>query len=459
MPSITRHILTIPGKNGRNSRKVHYRRCGVGPVLLMVHQSPRSSAEYEALMHAWGAHFTCIAPDSPGFGQSDALPQRNGPQRNGQPPDINDFADALCEFLDVLGIDQCPAYGFHSGGIILVTAVKRHPARFDSLAIGGYAIWNEEEMRIFGEKYLPEFHPSDYGEHLTWLWNRMLEQSWVFPWFDTREEARLSVAHADIARVNQAVSEMLDAGNDYRAGYGAVLRAPRDIPAIDADVPPCLITAYDGDPLQQHIDRLGEMPGGWSARKVATPADHQADSLAFLQSHPASALAASLAEDADEGWLDLGEGLIHWKGTRGGKLILHAPAGEMADPASGKLAIDVPGHGQSDCFDDTGAAIEAAADALDASEIVWPTPPSGDPDQLYPDLNPDRFGQHLQRSWAIARAEAFFEPWYKACASNAITLDPAKLDPHALNKTAIARIRAGAAARRYHDFLLTKKRL
>ena len=72
--------------------------------------------------------------------------------------------------------------------VILVAALRRHPDLFRCLAIGGYAVWTPEEMAIFGESYLPEFHPSGYGEHLTWLWSRMLEQSWVFPWFDTRDE-------------------------------------------------------------------------------------------------------------------------------------------------------------------------------------------------------------------------------------------------------------------------------
>ena len=446
MSQITRHILTVPPMNGRPARKVHYRRCGEGPPLLMVHQSPRSSAEYAALMQAWGAHFTCIAPDTPGFGQSEPLPGD---------PDINDFADALCDFVDALGLGTCPAYGFHSGGIILVTAVKRHPERFECLAVGGYAIWTEDEMRIFGEKYLPEFHPSDYGEHLTWLWNRMLEQSWVFPWFDTREEARLSVAHADIARVSQAVSEMLDAGNAYRAGYGAVLGAPRDIPAVGSDVPPCLITAYDGDPLQAHIDRLGEMPKRWEARKVSTPADHQAESLAFLKRHADAAPCPVLAEDSKEGWLALEGGLIHWKGERGGKLVLHGPAEELVDPAQGEIAVDVPGHGQSDDFADMVAVVEKAAKALDASEILWPAAPPGDPARLYPDMTPDRFGQYLQSAWATARAGTFFQPWYEASAAHAIPLDPARLEPAALHKRALARIRAGDAARRWHEILLT----
>ncbi len=428
---------------------MHYRRCGTGPVLLMVHQSPRSSAEYAALMQQWGQHFTCLAPDSPGFGQSEPLDAAN--------PLIGAFADGLCDFLDALGVDRCAAYGFHSGGIILVTAVKRNPERFSRLAIGGYAIWTDEEMRIFGERYLPEFLPEAYGEHLTWLWNRMLEQSWVFPWFDTREEARLSVAHSDVARVAQAVAEMLDAGNAYRAGYGAVLRAPRDIPPPGPQVPPCLITAYDGDPLQAHIDRLGVMPDGWRAQKVASPADHQSASLAFLREGIDGTDTTNLAEVTDEGWLVLGGGLIHWKGTSGGTLVLHGPAGELAPPAPGDIAIDVPGHGQSDPCEDFAATIAAAANALGAGAIRWPDLPKGDPARLHPDMTPDRFGQYLQRAWAVARAEVFFDPWYEASAEHAIPLEPALLDPYALHTRARARIRAGDAAQRWHEFLLNRK--
>ena len=442
---MTRHILTIPGTGPNGGRRVHYRRCGQGPALLMVHQSPRSSAEYEPLMRRWGEYFTCIAPDTPGFGQSDPLPGE---------PDIADFADALCETMDALGIGPCPAYGFHSGGIILVTALKRQPQRFRCLAVGGYAIWNDAEMRIFGERYLPEFRPTPYGEHLAWLWNRMLEQSWVFPWFDTREEARLSVAHADVTRVAQAVMEMLQAGNAYRAGYGAVLRAPRDIPPPDAAVPPCLISAYDGDPLQAHIDRLGAMPAGWEARKTSTPEEHQHTSLAFLREHGGKAPCPPLSENPGEGWVQFDGGLLHWKGSRGAEhLVLHAPSEEMADPEPGALVIDAPGHGQSDDFADPRAAVEAAALMLGAEAVLWPAPPAGDPERLYPDMTPDRFGAYLQRAWAIARAEAFFAPWYEASAAHTIPLDTAALDPQALQRRARARIVAGDAARRWHDTL------
>ena len=421
----------------------------------MVHQSPRSSAEYIALMEKWGEHFTCIAPDTPGFGQSDPLPPIQGRE-----PEINDFADALSEFIAALGLKQCLAYGFHSGGIILVATVKRHPALFSALAIGGYAVWTEAEMKLFGERYLPEWHPSDYGEHLTWLWNRMLEQSWFFPWFDLRDSARLTVAHADIPRVNQAVLEMLDAGNHYRAGYGAVLRAPRDIPYGD-DVPPCLITAYKGDPLQDHIERLGKMPKTWRAQKVATPQDHQLASLTFLQTQYDDLDGPShrqhtpnLSEDPDEGWLAIDGGHIHWRGTRGASVLtLHPPASAMADLAPDTLAIDVPGHGHSSPFADMGGAIEKAKQHLGAKEIKWPDLPLGDPDKLYPDLTPDRFGGHLLRAWGTARSEAFFSPWYQADHDHRVQVKAEAITPEAIARRAYARLRAGNSAKQYHELL------
>lgn len=471
--SITRHFLDVAG------RRVHYRKAGSGPPLLMIHQSPRSSAEYEPLMERWGAHFTCIAPDTPGFGQSTPLPGN---------PDIDDFAEAIIAFLDAAGLDKVPAYGFHSGGIILVSALKRHPERFSALAIGGYAIWTEDERRIFGESYLPPFRPSAYGEHLTWLWNRMLEQSWFFPWFDVRPAARLKLAHDDPARVDAAIREMLDSGDAYRAGYGAVLRAPRDIPDATAESPPVLITAYDGDPLQAHLARLGALPARWTARAVASPADHQAESLAFVRHYPAPT-AGEPGEASDEGFVHVAaggfDGLIHWRGDRGAKrVLLHAPGGsiELLD-APDALMIDLPGHGLSDDFDGTAlteweevtaAAIEAITTAPDrviagegasallalavakrlgaaAVEGVDAHIPLDSESASWiahqPDLVPDRFGSYLTQAWSAVRAARLFWPWFRADAAHAIPFDPADLAPDrlALAHRSLIRARSGKA--------------
>lgn len=454
---ITRHFIDVE-TNG-NKRRVHYRLAGSGPPLLMVHQSPRSSKEYEPLMLKWAEHFTCIAPDTPGFGQSDALPGN---------PEINEYADALIETLDALGIEKCAAYGFHSGGIILVTAVKRHANRFTTLAIGGYAIWTPAEMELFSDKYLPAFHPSQYGEHLAWLWNRILEQSWFFPWFAADDEHRLSVANDDPLRVDAVVREMLDAGNAYQAGYGAVLRAPRDIPADDADVPPCLISAYTGDPLQEHIDRLGVMPPSWSARKVATPEEHQAVSLEHLLKAKTE-LVAELKAVPDEGFIAVEienfNGLIHWRGNKAAStLVLHAP-GRASPKNTGHDAIyiDLAGHGLSDDWlgeaptnwDSWSNLITACVAQLEIEEIRYEPLPDGDPELLYPDLSPDRFGNYLTSAWQIVRATEMFEPWYKATAAHAISFDPDSLRPEALAARHLDLLNA-RTAKEYHFASLAK---
>ncbi len=458
---LTRHFVDI------GQRRVHYRKAGQGPTLLMVHQSPRSSAEYEPLMVRWGEHFTCIAPDTPGFGQSDPLPGS---------PDIGDFAEALVEFMDAIGLDTTAAYGFHSGGIILVSALKRHPERFTALATGGYAVWTPEEMAIFDKDYLPPFQPSAYGEHLSWLWNRILEQTWFFPWFDVRHQARIPSAHDDPVRTDAVVRDMLDSGDAYRAGYGAVLRAPRDLPPPEAESPPVLIAAYDGDPLQAHLARLGELPKNWQAETVRTPADLEDRCLAHLLGQT-NAPYPGLRESDRGGFVQVSVagfiGLIHWKGDRTAeRILIHAPGGSAELHDGGDLlAFDLPGHGLSDSWEagftpsltdwtavaaaaaaaisqasrplilgEGASAILAAAIAADGGgswgAIAAHIPLAQDSarwvEKGLPDNSPDRFGSYLNAGWSCARARHFFWPWFDAKAANAIPFSPEDVRPEAL---------------------------
>ncbi len=446
--AITRHYLTLG--TGNAARRMHYRMAGSGPLLLMVHQSPRSGAEYEDLMRVWGAHFTCIAPDTPGFGQSEPLPQ--------SAPDVADYAEALVGLLDGLGIEKIPAFGFHSGAIILITALKLHPERFTGIAAGGYAVWTEAERQAFGANYTPPFLPKPYGEHLVWAWNRILEQGWFFPWYDARPSTRMATPHDDPARIQEIMLEILDAGDSFRHGYAAVLQAPRDIPPPDTATPPVLITAYDGDPMQAHIDRLGAMPAGWQACKVVTLADQQAASLAFLQGLPATT--GQPKADAHQGFAAIRtsdfDGLIHWRRAAGKAdpvLQVHGPGQALDCLDLTGTAFDLPGHGLSSgwkadaptTWPEWQAVIDACAAALGVAEIALPTVPLGDPARLFPDLAPDRFGGHLTRAWAMVRARHFFAPWYEATANTALPFDPAVLAPERLAIEHRALIRAHGA--------------
>ncbi len=458
--TVSRHFIDVGNPDG-SRRRVHYRQAGSGPPVLLIHQSPRSSAEYLDLIADWAADFTCIAPDTPGFGESQPLPMAA--------PHVNDFADAVLALMDALGLATAGAYGTHSGAITLITAAKRAPQRFTAIAANGYAVWTDAERADFGSNYTPPFAPSAYGEHLTWLWHRIREQSWFFPWYAADAAHRLPMAHDDPAIINATVLDVMAAGASYGPGYAAMLQAPRDLPAPGAPTPPVMIMARNGDPLQAHIDRLGPLPTGWQAHKLATEAEVVAAARGWLLRHPSPSRAAA-APVTTQGFFDVaGFGQLHWQGDPAATtLLLHAP-GSAAEIVArpGTLAIDLPGHGLSVGFavppialesvidvlamvisgllvtriEGQGAAARLAAMLANRLDIAH-APPGPAPRAGWPDLRPDRHGSHLTRAWAMVRAEVAFTPWDAVGAANARVFDAAEFAPHRLHRRALAALRA-----------------
>lgn len=477
--TIERHFIQLAG------RRVHLRKAGSGPVVLMTHQSPRSSAEYEPLMRRWSRCFTCIAPDTPGFGQSDplAVPE----------PAIGDYADALVELMAALGLSGIAGYGFHSGSVILVEAARRAPGRFAALALGGYAFWSAEELASFEDGFLPVLEPSAFGEHLSWLWNRVLEQTWFFPWHYARDDKRLPAPHDDPAEVQAIVEDLLAAGDAYRHGYGAVVRAPRDLSDFAASLLPVLLATYEGDPLFEHLERSGALPPAWRVEAVASEAELEAAAEAHLLAH-ARVAAGEVPGDPGEGFVHVAtegfDGRIHWRGLReAAKVLLHAPGGalDLLELPADHLAIDLPGHGLSDRMGESGnagldrwaGAVGAALSALvegpppvvvgeglsallalavgtrigapsvEGLRAHLPPPEQGEAwrGAALPDLTPGRFGEHLHRAWGTVRAGHMFWPWFAPSAGNAIPLAPGSLEPQRLAREHLALVRArdGAA--------------
>src|SRR6056297_1818897 len=77
-----------------------------GPAIVLLHESPLSSAVYEPVLPALGLRMRAIAPDTPGYGASD------GP--DGQ-AEIRDYAATLLEAIDALGLERFAVAGVHTG--------------------------------------------------------------------------------------------------------------------------------------------------------------------------------------------------------------------------------------------------------------------------------------------------------------------------------------------------------
>ena len=93
------------------------------PTLVLFHGFPSASHMFRDLMPMLAEDFHMIAPDYPGFGQSDA------PDRAGFSYTFDHIADVIDAFLDQLAVDRFYMYVFDYGAPIGFRIAARHPER------------------------------------------------------------------------------------------------------------------------------------------------------------------------------------------------------------------------------------------------------------------------------------------------------------------------------------------
>ena len=135
-PVIERYFVDL------GDRQVHYRLAGSGPPLLLLHQSPASSAEMATELEAFADEFTVIAPDTPGFGLSDPLPDVSGDVSL----HLTHFVRALEEFLSALGVEKTLIYGFHTGAMLGFEFARLYPERCAAVIVNGLVVCEPAEL-------------------------------------------------------------------------------------------------------------------------------------------------------------------------------------------------------------------------------------------------------------------------------------------------------------------------
>lgn len=345
---IERHFVTINDKWG--PRQVHYRLAGEGPPLILLHQSPKSSRELEPLMAQWAAFFTVIAPDTPGFGQSDPLPVER--------ITVEELADCVIGFADALSLERFSVYGFHTGGGVSIALADAFPERICAAAVNGLAMPTTAERADFLEHYFPAFEPSWDGSHLAWVWARMREQTIFFPWYASTLAKRMDYTMPTTEALQEGVREFLQSGDHYRVGYRAAFEYDA-APALARLQVPTLVTAAQLDPLSLHIGRIGETADCLTTGVSADGPKALAWCLQLLREHTSGEASATPAAQAiaDRGWqdtvqLDSGPVRLLRFGEQCRALVLHAAAGSaltvdrLARALNDSAAMDLPGHGE-----------------------------------------------------------------------------------------------------------------
>ena len=459
---IRRRYLSVDGHH------VHYRRSGSGPPVVLLHESPKSSAAHVPLMDALSGQFTVFAFDTPGFGESDPLPADQDRIRH--------FADALAGALQVLRMPRCAVFGNHTGANIALEFGRRHPRRVTGLVLESLPIFRKLETQDILRHFFPPLRPTWDASHLTSVWSRVRDQSIWFPWFRRAAAARHRWPMPDAEYRHEYTMDFFRAGDAYRRGYGAAFRYS-PLTAIRALTVPVTFVARKGDFLAPHIDRLPKLRRNQAVDHVGFGRVPPERAIGRLLTQYARGPAPDDPEPIRTSkhilrrYADLPKGQIGFReiGIGSGRPLVMLHDGPGSSPRLEPLmrtlgrdrlviALDLPGNGASDPLDQRRPSISdyaaSAAKAIRrlrlrridlygkgsgasvAIEIAVSHPrlvkklvlesvmmiSARERGKLIanytPRLTPEADGSHLYRTWTMLRDQLITWPWYDSKGAN-----------------------------------------
>jgi pimeloyl-ACP methyl ester carboxylesterase len=462
MRTVERRYLSVDG------RRVHYRRAGSGPPLVMLHGSPGDSAMLAGEMAVLAGRFTCFALDTPGFGGSDPLP--------GDSLTVPQLAGATAAAMAALGLGPCPVYGTHTGAAIGLELGVGWPDQVSGLVLEGLPMFTPAEIAVLFEGYFAPMVADALGGHLTRTWMRFRDQFTWFPWL-SRDVGRLNpVDRPTPEEIDHWVSMFYRSCRTYGPAYKAACHyGPFALAAVERLTLPAVFMASAEDMLFPHLDRLPPLRDGQSIARLPYDPEAKYGSIAELAAGLPGTCARLAASPSipDPSMLAGADPALGFVGTPDGQVFVRAYGDPSAAPvvllhdapgtglrlealaralaASAYVVVpDLPGCGKSDppaedrpILDVCALAVEAVASALRleryvlaasgagaavaaqvagrpggrASAVILDGPPAAplpesEADAIAPDLPLSPEGAHWLKAWLMVRDGEIYRPWF-----------------------------------------------
>lgn len=129
--------------------------------FVALHLTPGSGRMYEPLLAQMGTDRLALAPDTPGYGASDAP---------GEPPAISDYAAAVSAVLDHHAVDSVDLMGYHTGSKIAVCLALAEPRRVHRLVLVSAPNYTAEQLARQQRTLAEPVGPTEDGAHLLTHW-------------------------------------------------------------------------------------------------------------------------------------------------------------------------------------------------------------------------------------------------------------------------------------------------
>jgi pimeloyl-ACP methyl ester carboxylesterase len=200
--------------------QVHYSSTGTGgKTIVLFHETPLDSRVFGRLVPELAGSLRVVSLDTPGYGESDPPPG---------PTTVEEYAAALAEAIDALGLERPSLFGVHSGADFAIElAGHALRDRVDRVVLMGVPFYDEAARRSRVAATVPAFR--DDGLHLLELFHQRSGS------YDADLRGRMTAAVVDRP------------GRAYWAREAVYGYAPEDVlPKITA---PVLFLSNEGDPL------------------------------------------------------------------------------------------------------------------------------------------------------------------------------------------------------------------
>src|ERR671927_1883475 len=133
---------------------INYDVQGEGEPLLLIRYTSADHACYAFQLPAYTEHFSCIAADLPGSGESD---------KPAGPYSTEGYADQVAAFLEAIGVERAHVAGVSLGAAVGIHLAARHPGRVRSLSLHSGWDASDDYLKIVlssGARWHPRCPPS-----------------------------------------------------------------------------------------------------------------------------------------------------------------------------------------------------------------------------------------------------------------------------------------------------------
>jgi pimeloyl-ACP methyl ester carboxylesterase len=267
--------LSLDNSSGEPDHQTHYRTAGSGSPLVLLHPSPLSSAFMTSTIDQLKDQVTVIAPDTPGYGNSDPLTV--------EPKDLSPYVDWLAAFIRSMGHSSVGLYGSATGAQITIQFALAYPDMTDYIVLDNAVHFSDEERNQIMQQYFLNLLPTADGQHLRNAWEMSTSLFTHFPWYDKREENRIEGAQVPAEMVQATAMAYLTAGADYDWAYRAAFMSEKAENMLQIERPTRVIR-WAGSMLAEYANRLDKYDWPENIRMVHCDASSEARFKAIQES-------------------------------------------------------------------------------------------------------------------------------------------------------------------------------